>query len=148
MDDKRHKLWDIIIKALGFIATSATIYIGVTQFNNQQESAAEMEFNRNFWQKQNEVYVEVCRSAGTMAANIGDTALFNKEKKHFLSLYYGDLILVEDKNVEGAMRELKSYVDILEPADPGMVNIFKRKVLTLSEACKNSSATFKRANLQ
>jgi hypothetical protein len=147
MEEKSYKFWDFIIKSLGFIATSASILIGLSQFSAKEKAAAELEFNRNFWQKQNELYANVCRSAGTMAAAIDDSVAFKKEKLNFLSLYYGEMILVEDSTVEKAMRELKSYTDVLVTADPYMVNTFTRKVLELSEACKKSSATFKRSNL-
>lgn len=146
MDDKVHNLWDTIIKILGFLATAASILIGLSQFSKEQASAAELEFKRNFWQKQNELYAEVCKNAGTMAAAIGDSTTFKKERQRFLSLYYGQLVLVEDELVETAMRELKSYVEILNLRDPNMINIFKRKVIRLAEACKRSSETFKRFN--
>jgi hypothetical protein len=148
MEESTYRSWDVTTKALGFIATAAAICVGIWQFNRQQEATMELEFKRNFWQKQNQVYAEVCRNAGAMAASINDQKAFDKDKQTFLSLYYGDLVLVEDQRVDSMMREIKSYVDILEPKDPNMVNVFKRKVLGLAEACKASSATFKQANLQ
>ena len=148
MEERRYKLWDILIKALGFIATCITIYVSIDHFNKEQRAAADLEFNRSFWQKQNDVYSEVCRSAGAMAANLGDPKIFPAEKQKFLSMYYGVLVLVEDPTVDSMMRELKSYVEVVVPQDPNMANIFKRKVLELSNACKNSSVIFKRANLQ
>ena len=148
MEESAYRIWDVIIKALGFIATAATIYVGITQFYKQQEATVELEFKRNFWLKQNQVYSDVCRNAGAMVASIADPKSFEKDKQTFLSLYYGDLVLVEDHGVDSAMRELKSYVDILEPKDPNMVNVLKRKVINLAEACKSSSVTFKQANLQ
>lgn len=148
MDESKHRLWDTFIKALGFIATAASIFIGLSQFSSQQASAADLEFKRNFWQKQTELYAEVCRNAGMMAATINDPKVFARQKENFLSLYYGELVLVEDGTVEKAMRELRSYLEIVDPADPNMVNTFKRKVIELSEACKKSSGTFKRFNLQ
>ena len=147
MEEKNYKFGDIIIKCLGFIVTSASILIGLSQFSAKERAAAELEFNRAFWQKQNELYANVCRYAGTMAAAVNDSVAFKKEKQNFLSLYYGEMVLVEDSTVGKAMRELKSYTDILETRDPDMVNTFKRKVLELSNACKNSSAIYKRAHL-
>jgi hypothetical protein len=83
-----------------------------------------------------------------MAAAIDDTKVFEKQKENFLSLYYGELVLVVDSTVEKAMREFKSYVEILDVKDENMINIFKRKVLELSEACKRSSDVFKHYNLK
>lgn len=145
MEESRYKLYDIIIKGLGFLATALSIYFGLSNFNKQQAAAAELEFNRNFWKKQTEVYSEVCRNAGTLVANIGDTQTFGVHKKAFIGMYYGEMVLVEDPKVDSAMRELKSYVEIVEPGDPNMVNTLKKKVLGLSEACKVSAAIYKKA---
>jgi hypothetical protein len=148
MDATKLQMWDTIIKGLGLGATAVSIYIGIVHFNQGQKQAADLEFNRNFWQKQNEVFSEVCKKAGAMAANIDNEAEFEKEKKEFSSMYYGEMVLVEDATVDSMMRELKSYIEILEPKDPNMAIVFKRKVLELANACKNSSQTFKRRNLQ
>jgi len=147
MEEKTYKFWDMIIKALGFTATIASILIGLFHYSSEQTRATDLEFRRNFWQKQNELYAEVCRNAGTMAA-ASDQKEFEKQKEKFLSLYYGELVLVEDSLVENAMREVKSYVEILDTKDENMKNIFKRKVLELSEACKRSSDVFKHYNLK
>src|SRR5205809_3006547 len=112
MEEKNYKSWDMIIKALGFAATVTSILIGLFHYSGEQARAADLEFKRNFWQKQNELYAEVCRNAGTMAAAVDDLEVFKKQKENFLSLYYGELVLVEDSTVEKAMRELKSYVEI------------------------------------
>ncbi len=148
MEEKTYKLWDIIIKALGFFATALSIYFGLSNFDKQQRATAELEFNRAFWQKQNDVYADVCKNAGTLAANASDPKTFEKEKANFLGLYYGQMVLVEDPKVDSAMRELKSYVEIVDPKDPEMINKLKYKVIQLSEACKNSSVIFKRSNLK
>lgn len=145
MQEQQYKLFDIIIKGLGFFATALSIYFGLSNFNKQQAAASELEFNRNFWRKQTEVYSSVCKNAGTLVANIGNPHLFEQQKKEFLGLYYGEMVLVEDPQVDSVMRELRSYVDIVEPEDPNMVNTLKRKVIALSEACKRSAATYKRA---
>jgi|GEM_PF-4785440 len=145
MEDKRYRFWDIIIKGIGIVATAATIYFGLVNFNRQRVDAAELEFNRNFLKMQTEVYGEVCKNAGAIASNIEDPKAFEVEKNHFLGLYYGEMVLVEDPSVDSAMRELKSYVEIVEPRDAHMVIILKRKVIELSEACKASLANYKSA---
>jgi hypothetical protein len=147
MEDKTYNGWDVAIKLLGFVATAASILIGLSQFSEEKKSAAELEFKRAFWQKQNELYVSVCGSAGHMAATLNEPDAFKKEEQNFLTLYYGGLVLVEDSTVEKAMVEIKSSLETLELKDPDMVNIFKSKVLALSYACKTSSAVFKKANL-
>jgi hypothetical protein len=149
MDERQSNLWDIIIKSLGFLATSASILIGLSQFNKQQSEASELEFNRNFWQTQNRIYGEVCRNAGVMAASVDDSDLFEKDKRNFLSLYYGEIVLVEDSKVDSAMRELKSYIDIFDPkGDNDSKNKLKSKVLDLTDACKASSTAFKKRHLE
>jgi len=148
MDDKTYNTWDVVVKIFGFLATAASIYIGITQFNNQQKAASDLELNKNFWNTQNQVYTEVCKNVGSMAANVNSPKTFEQEKIKFLSNYYGQMVLVEDPKVDSNMREIKSFIEVFVPSDPNMVLSFKRKVLHLSDACKNSSLTFKRANLK
>jgi hypothetical protein len=145
MEETKYRLWDTIIKALGFVATALSIYFGLINFNRQQAATADLEFRRNFWVKQTEVYSEVCKNAGTLIASINDRQAFNAEKEKFLGAYYGQMILVEDESVDSAMRELKSYVEIVDIKDEGMVNILKRKTVRLAEACKQSAMFFKKS---
>jgi hypothetical protein len=143
MDDNKHNAWDIIIKAAGFLATAASIYLGISQFSSQQTNAREAEISRNFWLYQNQVYSEVCKSAGRMAANLDNDTVFTKAKASFMEIYYGEMIRVENSKVDSLMRELRYYTDILDPKDPDMQNVFKRKVIELAEACKTSSQQLK-----
>lgn len=138
MDENRHRIWDIIIKLSGIFITAMSIYLGLTNFNKQQNASAELEFKRNFWRKQIDVYSELCKNAGSLIASIDNDEKFAVEKDKFISLYYGEIILVEDQKVDSAIRELKSYLEIVQPKDPNMVNTLKLKVIELSEACKAS----------
>jgi hypothetical protein len=147
MGEKTHRLFDIIVKALGFGVTILTICIGINQFNSQLAETRQLESDRLFWQKQNEIFTEMCENAGLMVSAINDEKQFEKAKNDFLHMYYGEMILVEDSAVESAMRDLKYYISILKIKDQNMVNIFKRKVIELADACRNASQTFKRRKL-
>ncbi len=151
MDEKAFRTLDIVIKGLGFLATAVSIFVGVSKFNRAQQDAAELEFNRSFWQNQNAVYAEVCRTAGSMAANFDDPVTFEQERKKFVSLYYGAVVLVEDSTVDSSMRELRSFlgvIDLLNAKDEETANRFNQKVLDLANACKRSSEEFKKRNLE
>lgn len=143
MEESTFRVWDIIIKGLGFIGTALSIYFGLTQFSEQQHDAWQLESAKQNWQKQTQVYADVCMSAGTLAAKLSDADGFKKEKENFLKLYYGQVILVQDSGVENAMRELRSYADIVEPNNPDAVIKFKAKVMDLTAACKKSLALSK-----
>jgi hypothetical protein len=148
MDDKTYNTWDVIVKILGFLATALSIYIGISQFSNQQKAASDLELNKNFWTMQNTLYTEICKNAGALAANLNDPKTFEAEKTKFLTHYYGEMVLVEDDNVSKQMIALKAYLDVFRIKDPDMGVILTRKILELSNACRNSSITFKRANLK
>jgi len=148
MDDKTYNTWDVIVKILGFLATALSIYIGITQFSNQQKATAELEMNKNFWTAQNTVYTEICKNAGALAASLDDPKTFAAEKTKFLTYYYGEMVLVEDDSVKQHMIALKAYLDVFRIKDPDMGVILTRKIIELSDACRNSSITFKRANLK
>ena len=148
MDDKTYNTWDVIVKIAGFLATAASIYIGISQFSDAQKAASDLELNKNFWNSQNTVYTELCKNAGALAANLDSPKVFEAEKKKFLTHYYGEMVLVEDNHVSNSMIAVKSYLDVFRISDPDMCNILKRKILDLSDACRNSSITFKRANLK
>src|SRR5579862_5956612 len=109
MDQKTYNYFDILVKILGFLATAASIFIGITQFNKQQKSAIDLELRKNFWESQNRVYIEICNNAGAMAANAGNKKKFDKEKIKFLTNYYGQMVLVEDPKVDSTIVELRSY---------------------------------------
>ena len=147
MQEHTYKTIDITIKGLGFVLTALSIYFGLSNFNRQQAAAAELEFNRNFWKKQTEVYAEVCRNAGTLAVVIDNDSLFEEKKRQFLTLYYGEMVMVEDPVVDSAMRELKSYVEIVNLKDQHMVNTLRRKVNDIAKACKSSSETYRELTL-
>jgi hypothetical protein len=134
--------WDIGIKGVGILATafslSLSIYLGLTQLSKQQHASLELEAWKNYWQEQTKAYAEVCSNSGAMVANTDDPASFEKQRRLFIQYYYGETALVADTSVDNAMRELKSYVEIVDLKDPNMVYTLKRKVLLLADACKQS----------
>ncbi|HJP64202.1 MAG TPA: hypothetical protein VJ844_12220 [Mucilaginibacter sp.] len=142
MKEETYKKWDLFIKIFGFLATALSISIGVIQFNRQQRAAIELELNKNFWQAQNQVYTSICNNAGNMIADIDDSLSFAKDKKDFISAYYGQMILVEDNTVDSLMRNIKPLAEHLNRQDIQMVSVFRHKIALLAEACKNSSETF------
>lgn len=150
MEDQKYNLLTTTISILGPIFTAISILIGVQQFNAQLKENKEMELNKNFWEIQNKLYTDICDNAGALIAAMDNLSKFKVEKERFLTRYYGQMVLVEDKNVEKCMIEIKYFLDTFDPKDkdPNMEIIFKRKILQLSEACRNSSLTFKRVNLE
>jgi hypothetical protein len=148
MTESKYRVWDVLVKVAGFLATALSIWIGIHQFADAQRAASELELNKNFWNSQNTVYTELCKNAGAMAASIDDQKVFAAQKTNFLTHYYGEMVLVEDQQVTRSMISVKAYLDVFVWTDPDMRNILKRKILELSEACRNSSLTFKRSNLK
>src|SRR5580704_7666276 len=104
MTEETHRIWDIIIKGLGFMATAFSFYFGLTQLTKQQHSAQELEARKAYWQRQIQVYGDICHIAGVMNENSADSESFEKSKKQFLEAYYGEIAMLEDSTVYNAMR--------------------------------------------
>jgi hypothetical protein len=148
MEDNTFRFWDVVIKALGFIATSISIYLGLTQFSRQQYTAMKFDFDRKHLDSQTQTYEAICRDAGAMIANIDSPTSFIQSKKDFLILYYGESTLVDDTAVAAVLREVKSYSDIVDPKLPGTVTTFKSLVIELASSCQRSSDNFKNRYLE
>lgn len=143
MKQEAYNFGDTIIKAIGIFVTAATILIGISQVNGQQRESLELEIKRAFIQKQNDIYTNLSSNAGAMAASTDDEIAFKASKQRFLSIYYGELMLVEDTTVERFGRELTDFLYTFNRSNNNMVNTLKTKVMNLGAACKQSSATYK-----
>lgn len=137
MEEKYYKLFDIIIKFLGFMVTAASIYYGLTNFNKQQTINAEAEYQRMLLEKQKEIYSEACESSGLIMANINHPKALEKEKIHFTALYY-EMVLVENDDVSRAMQDILDCLKSLDIKKGNTVNDLNDRVLKLSKACRES----------
>lgn len=114
MTDEAYKKWDLTIKTIAPIITVLGLLVGVWQFTRGQSAQLEreyklleekdrIEFKQRTWAKQVEVYTKVSNVVGRIAAeDLSDDEL-KKTIGQFYTLYWGDMLYVEDEAVEQAM---------------------------------------------
>ncbi len=139
MKDESYNLWDIILKIAGALAVTVGIIIGLWQY----EATTERQFKEKFWEQQLNLYLEASKAAATLATipKIEEDPIKklerDKAQTRFWQLYYGELALIEDKDVEQAMIEfgncLRQYeIDNCDPHE------LRGKSLKLASMCRQS----------
>jgi len=109
MEDSTKRSWDVGLGIVGPILTVAGILIGVWQFNVGESRKAAYEHATKLWQQRVDTYSAVAKLAGKIAAPPDDKT-FQQSVNEFMSAYWGDMILVEDANVEKAMIDFRTEV--------------------------------------
>ena len=103
MNEEHYKVWDLRIKIIAPLLTVTGLLLGVWQFTSGQAANDRLEFKRRTWEKQLDVYTKVCHVVGRIAAENQQKNSLKKNIDQFYSLYWGEMIYVEDKDVEKAM---------------------------------------------
>lgn len=125
------------IKLLSMLGALATFVWGVLQYienNKKQTESRRIEATKPFLERQLKLYTEATQSAATFATSEG-SAEKAAAIKRFWSLYWGELALVEDKDVEAAMVALGKGLD--RQASQAEL---KQLSLKLAHACRDSLA--------
>lgn len=125
------------VKVLSILGAVATFGWGVFQFTATQQQQSEtrrIEATKPFLERQLALYTEVTQLASTIATT-SDTKKKDKALDRFWSLYWGELALVEDAFVEGAMVKLGDALRNKASDDE-----LKQLALDLAHACRNSLA--------
>lgn len=125
------------IKLLSILGAVVTFGWGVLQFITMQNTLAEtkrIEATKPFLERQLKLYTDATQTAATLATSV-DPIELEAANYRFWSLYWGELALVEDKEVEAAMvilgQEIEKY---------GAGKHLKNHSLKLARACRNSLA--------
>jgi hypothetical protein len=107
---------------LGFVLTAAGLIISVSNFSKDQKTKSALEFKRDFWTKQSEIYLRTSQAIGTICAEINksdpsdfDKANFEKSKATFESLYWGEMNFVQDSVVISDMKSFDQYIKDFNP---------------------------------
>ena len=125
------------VKVLSILGAVATFSWGVFQYTHNQKQQSEtrrIEATRPFLERQLALYTEATQLASTIATTSNAT---KKERllERFWSLYWGELALVEDAPVEGAMVRLGDALRAKASEQE-----VRRLALKLAHACRNSLA--------
>ncbi len=101
------------VKTLSLFGAVATFFWGVMQYSANEKKQAEtrrIEATKPFLNRQLELYTTATKTAATLAT--GDDSLEKTAAlKKFWSLYWGELALVEDEEVETAMVRMGKGVE-------------------------------------
>ena len=132
---------------IGFLLTAAGLVISVSNFSQDQKSKSALEFKRDFWTRQSEIYLKTSQAIGNICAEINktDTADFDYEnfarsKAEFQSLYWGEMNFVQDSVVIVDMKSFDQYIKDFNPRimDPDyrqtLIGLGNKIIIT----CRNS----------
>jgi len=117
MIEETHRTWDVVLKIVVAFVTAVGLVIGALQFKKQQADLLDRqyklsaeneraEFKRRMWEKQLDVYMQMSRVAGRIAAGEQTDVQMMNDIVAFEALYWGENIYVQDSAVEEEMHNM------------------------------------------
>jgi hypothetical protein len=126
---------EMVIKWIGVLIALGGFLWGVTNFMltaRIQAEARRLEARKVFLDRQLKLYTEATQVAATMATTT-DAEKLAKAEERFWELYWGELSMVENRAVEGAMVGIRNCLaSNCTQAD------LQQKALALAKACRDS----------
>ena len=132
---------------IGFILTAAGLIISMYNFSKDQKTKSALEFKRDFWTKQSEIYLRTSQAIGAICAEVNksseddfDSVKYMNAKTSFESLYWGEINFVKDSEVIAEMKSFDIYIKDFNPKvqDPD----YRLQVVSLGNkiinTCRNS----------
>ena len=129
--------YELYLKFISLVLTLANVSIGFWQYLDEQSFQYEIEFKRKMWQKQLDGYTEICKYSGLIANR--PEVDFEENVNHFGSLYWGEMLLIEDTEVRDAMKDFYMAIHDYHPEDQDTHFRLKYKAKALADACRASS---------
>jgi hypothetical protein len=104
----------------------------------KERALREQESKKPFWQKQVDLYFDASNAVSTLI-NSTDAVKRQQAEDRFWQLFYGELVIVEDQNVERAMIDISSYLIQCRQSPPRCEDYkLKNLALALSSSCRQS----------
>jgi len=129
--------WDVTMKIVGACAVFVGVVVGLYQYIDK----AGMESRKPFLERQLVYYLDASSQAAILATS-SDAKEINSAAAAFWRLYWGPLLVVEDKAVADAMVQLGRC---LQERDIDKTrcdqNSLKQRALALARACRSSIET-------
>jgi predicted negative regulator of RcsB-dependent stress response len=125
------------LKLLSILGAVIAFAWGAYQYienEKKQASSRRVEATKPFLERQLKLYTEATQAAATIATS-SDASERAGSTKRFWSLYWGELALVEDRNVEAAMVAFGQALEKGQPAEE-----LQQLSLRLAHACRDSLA--------
>ena len=146
MTEENYRKWDVLTKIVAPTLTVAVaVFVGMLQFAEKDA----LEFKRQVWERQLNVYMETANVVGeipVVAEQAEQADKFQKSVERFYTLYWGNMILLEDMTVREAMirfhLEINDYIEGISS-----VERLKVRAANLVETLRKSShASWKELN--
>jgi hypothetical protein len=127
--------WNFLIRLSTVAVYVTTVFIGIYQFNYEQQKNTELEYERirvndsiNFqnsiWGKKLEVYTSLGKSIGKIISLGENDSIPKGLVRDFEELYYGEAILVEDTIVSKGLAHFRRSIYDYES---GFISTFQLK---------------------
>ncbi|HXD95926.1 MAG TPA: hypothetical protein VN646_05265 [Candidatus Acidoferrum sp.] len=133
MDIEKTLKWIGAVVALGGLALGVVNYLATVRRDVETRN---LEARKQYLTRQLDLYTEATRSAAKIATAKPGSPDHAKALARFWELYWGELSMVENSAVEGAMRNMG---DCLNGQCSGCPNL-QRCSLDLAHACRRSLA--------
>lgn len=142
--------WTVRNNAFLLMLVAVTgIAISIVQYSR----TTERDFKKPFWEKQLNLYMDLTGAAAILTAFATDQdpvakAEYQKARVKFWELYYGQLAVIADPEVDKIMVDFGQCLRQIESNDQRCdTTMLKQKSLSLAAACRSSVSTSWKQNL-
>jgi hypothetical protein len=133
MDIEKTLKWIGAIVTLGGLALGVMNYLATVRKDVETRN---LEARKTYLTRQLDLYTDATRSAAKIATLTADSPEYARALNRFWELYWGELSMVESREVEGAMKQMG---DCLNGNCSGCPHL-RRCSLDLAHACRRSLA--------
>jgi hypothetical protein len=133
MDVEKTLKWIGAVVALGGLALGVVNYLATVRRDAETRN---LEARKQYLTRQLDLYTEATRAAAKLATASPDSPEYLKARTRFWELYWGELSMVETREMEGAMKRMG---DCLNGRCADCPNL-SRCSLDLAHACRRSLA--------
>jgi hypothetical protein len=133
MDVEKTLKWIGAVVALGGLALGVANYLATVRRDAETRS---LEARKQYLTRQLDLYTDATRAAAKLATARPDSAEYLAARARFWELYWGELSMVENRQVEAAMKQMG---DCLNGTCVGCSSL-ARCSLDLAHACRRSLA--------
>jgi hypothetical protein len=130
MEHKGPLTSETVLKWLGAAVALAGAITGIFSYRASianSKAASEREYQKPFYDRQMTLYFDASRAAATLASSRNPNEL-RKASERFWQLYWGELCIVEDQQVESKMRDFGIVLSQVEKA-PGRLTVQEQQSL-------------------
>jgi len=149
MDDETKNRWDVRLGLTTTLITVVGILIGVFKFTSEQTAQTELQyelqarenrvaFQRTLWLEQLASYRKIADVVGRLVTHLDREEPFEAAVSEFQTMYWGEMVLVENQEVEQAMILLRGELHDLTGGWSNKKRI-KIRALELLATCKAST---------